>query len=191
MPFHARWRHFVVGGARPVGRARRADRMAVAGREGARGLRSRDHLGAARCRRRRRVAYRDRGDRTASSRAPKGLALASLRMFEAGALLGRSGRSAARRRRAADAARRRRSSPTAFQAWRTIRWSASRAAPRCSRRLGAAVAAQPRRVRARGSRAAGRAVRSSRGAGRGRTPAGAAHPRSAARRISARSGRAG
>ena len=71
--------------ARSVGRARRAGGMDVAGREGARRVRSRDHLGAARCGRRAVVEVsRSRRPNSVITRS-EGLAVASLRMFEAGA----------------------------------------------------------------------------------------------------------
>ena len=175
--------------ARPVGRARRAGCMDVAGREGARGVRSRDHLGAARRRRGAVVEIsrsRDRAGRHALRRARR----RQPAHVRGGRVLGRSGRSAARRRRAADAAQARR---------RRARLPEHGRQPPRRRRRPRRAAGEPRRggcgeaatVRARGSRAAGRPLRSSRGAGRGRPPAGAAHPRSAARSISARSGRAG
>ena len=175
--------------ARSVGRARGADRMGLAGREGARGVRSRDHLGAARCRRRPAWRYLDPGDRAGRSRAPKASRSRACACSRP-ARSRRSRRSAARRCRAADAAQaedvaRRLPEHGRQPAGRPRR---PRRAARAARRGGRGAAGP---VRARGSRAAGRALRSSRRA----APRTARFRRRASSKrcssISGRSGRAG
>ena len=63
----------------------------------------------------------------------EGLGVASLRMFEAGAFSADPRRSAARRRRAADASESRRRRARLSEHGGQSAWSASKAAPRCSR----------------------------------------------------------
>ncbi len=105
-------------------------------------------------------------------------------------VLGRSAPIRCGRRRAADASQPRRARGRLSE---HDRQSAGRPRRprRLARRLGAAVAARPRSVRARGSRAAGRALRSSGGAGRGRPPRRRRASSKRCSNISGRSGRAG
>ena len=71
VPFHARWRHFVIG-ERDLWAERTAQAAwTVAGREGASRVRSRDHLGAARCGSRAVVEVSRPRRPNASSRVPK------------------------------------------------------------------------------------------------------------------------
>ena len=150
VPFHARWRHFVLGGrdlwaelaaqtawASPAAKARAAFDLA-------------HHLGAARCRRRARLALSRSRDR-AGRRALRGAGVASLRMFEAGAF---SADPADPLRADAERLMHLKSDDVAHgipsMVGNRLVGVEGRAA--LLARLGAAVAAKPRCVRARGSR---------------------------------------
>ena len=117
-------------------------RMARRGGARSRGIRSRHRLGAARCRRRRGLALSRSATGLTVGRS-EGLALASLRMFEAGAFLRRSARSVARRCERLVGADRRRTRGRLSGQSRKIRWAASKAAPRCWRGSAARLLDQP------------------------------------------------
>ena len=91
IPFHARWRHFVLGGADRWAARRRHGGMARPRGAGPRRIRSRDRQRAARCRRRAGVALSRCRDRAATSAARKGSRSRASRMFEAGAFSARPG----------------------------------------------------------------------------------------------------
>ena len=108
-----------------------------------------------------------------------------------GRVLVRSRRSAARRRGAADASASTRTSRDGFQSMVGNRLVGVEGRAALLASLGRGGRGEAGGIRTRGSRAAGRPLRPSRGAGGGRAPPGAAHPRSRCSNISGRSGRAG
>ena len=172
IPFHARWRHFVVGGATSAA----GSRAGADARRGAR-LRSRHPLGAARRRRRAGLALSRPGDR--QELRP----LRRARRRQPAHVRGRRllGRSASPLR--VDAARcsaDRETSRAASRSGRAIRWSASTAAPPCSagsaRRCRRGRTCSLARSRARAGSTTLLAAQAD-----GGTPAGAGDPRSPAR----------
>ena len=190
VPFHARWRHFVVG-ARDLWAERAAQATWPSRRrEGARRIRSRDHLGAARCRRRAGLAISRSRHRTGhhALRRARGREPAHVR---GGRVFGRSRRSAARRRRAARCSSTHEELADGFQSMVGNPLVGVEGRADLLAALGAAVAAKPEVFARAGSRAPGRALRPSRGASRDT----AACPRRASSKrcsnISGRSGRAG
>ena len=160
VPFHSRWRHFVVDGATAGPKSLTATAWRDATRTGARRIRSRHRQRAARRRRRAAMALSRCRERAKASAAPRGWRSRA----------STCSRTALSRRdpddplRADAAALARVDTATlghGFQVGPAIRWSASKAAPSCCAGW-ANVACRDRRFSPRKTAASRRLVRSSR-----------------------------
>ena len=137
VPFHARWRHFAAGG---VDRWAGLDRGSGDDAAGARGLRPRHRLRAARCRRGHGLALREAATGMDFARS-EGLAVASFDMFVAGAFAGRRPQRRAPMPHALASARRAEDLAAGFQ----VRAGQSAGRPRRPRRAAAPAGRDGRR----------------------------------------------